>query len=694
MNPTMNAPARAGLAALVFACACGGGAQGAKTAQAGGARKTSDDDSIADIASREGLPSLGPTASQQSGATSGSLRLDLADKDNPIYVDGVPKEWTLVPALTVAKGSSDGLKFSCGLAYDARHVYFAGDVTGVKLRHLRRFTADEDHATLDVAAPGGAPVEVTFFPGKPGEMAGVVRVHGRNVPGAKIVEAEKDDGYTFEAVVPWGAIAPSTVRVGLRGVAAFHDGTRAVLATGDGDASSPRDMPALPTQPERALVEMFLSPKGLLQTQPKFELLADITGDAMKERIAVYDHYLTVVGPTYREGKEFFYRDLGAEVTGLEARYVTGRGKKDLVLHRRFAPSSAEGAGTTTREWLDVWTFFGDEPTSVFSHETSVSSGSKRVADAVRLGRGEIDVTYERATGWDASTYDEPTASDTEPVIVPWGKVKSQTFRFDGKTFAKAREVAQAGVEPRNKRTTTTATAMTTATTTTTTIRHVEPPTPPQHAGGNLSAQLLARYRADRGVPASERPRVDIQVQVDGDSRPERVLLVGRDIVIFGPGFKGGTGYAYFTLSQFAEPSDIDEMTARDVTGDGRADLVVRGVRHMNAQLPGGRTRRIDSHVMFVYQVKNEALTRVFGIETARSLGGKRIQGLVQLVPGHGNRGFEVDVRPGRAVGWTHTTYPFTQDQPGGSLEPLLLPWGGIDHLRFAFNGTTFAQVP
>lgn len=660
-----------GFAALLFACGGGASSGGAaKTARAGGAKT---DDSIADIASKEGIASLGgEKPSGASSAFAGSLKLDLADKDNPISVDGVPKEWTLVPALSVTKGTGDGLSFKCGLAYDARHVYFAGDVTGVKLHHLRRFTPDEDYATLTVAAPGGGAAEISFFPGKPGEMAGVVRIHGRNVPGAKIVEAEKDNGYTFEAVLPWGAFAPSTVHVGIKGFAAFHDGTRAVVATSS-------DMAALPTAPEQALAEMFLQPKNLLGTTPKFELLADIAGDAMKERIDVYDRYLTIVGPGYREGKEFFYRDLGADVTSLEARDITGRGKEDLVLRRKFP-------GTTAREWLDVWTFFADEPTPVFSHEISVSSGDKHVTNAVHLGRGEIDVTYDPASGWDASNYNEGTASDTEPVLLPWGQVKSQTWRFDGKTFVKAREVAQAGKAPSTQK------IATAPTTTTTTIApRVEPPTPTVRSGGDMSARLLAQYRADRGVPASLRPKVDVQVQVDGDARPERVLLIGRDIVVFGPGFKGGNGYAYLTLSQFADAGDIDEMTARDLTGDGDADLVVRGVRRVNAQGAGA----IEMHVMFVYQVKNETLTRVFGIETARASGAKRIQGLVQLVPGHGNKGFEIDVQPGRAQGWTKQSYPFTQDQPGsGAMEPLLLPWGGIDHLRYAWNGTTFARTP
>src|SRR5207248_4158499 len=187
-----------------------------------------------------------------------------------------------------------------------------------------------------------------------------------------------------------------TVRVGIRGVARFHDGTRTIIASGNGDAQSPNDMPALPTESEEALLEQFLIPKGL--SSPKFELLADIRGDAMKERVAIYDRYLTVVGPNYRDGKEFFYRDLGADVLKLEARELTGRGKQDLVIRRQFASEAP-------REWLDVWSFMSDEPTVVFSHEISVARGSNHVTNAVRLAQKEIEVAYDPAIGWDATSY-------------------------------------------------------------------------------------------------------------------------------------------------------------------------------------------------------------------------------------------------------------------------------------------------
>ena len=44
-------------------------------------------------------------------------------------------------------------------------------------------------------------------------------------------------------------------------------------------------------------------------------------------------------------------------------------------------------------------------------------------------------------------------------------------------------------------------------------------------------------------------------------------------------------------------------------------------------------------------------------------------------------RSLDVDVRAGRATGWTDKTYPWPQDKPGGAIEPLLLPWGGVGGL-------------
>ncbi len=93
--------------------------------------------------------------------------------------------------------------------------------------------------------------------------------------------------------------------------------------------------------------------------------------------------------------------------------------------------------------------------------------------------------------------------------------------------------------------------------------------------------------------------------------------------MVFGPGFQGGTQYAFLTLQQFADPADVRSLTARDVTGDGAADLVVRGVRHIDVPASEGP---VNVDAMFLYQVKGTTIAHIFAIETARAVGAKRMQ--------------------------------------------------------------------
>jgi hypothetical protein len=601
-------------------------------------------------------------------------------------------EWPArTPARIEVKGSAGPNAFAVAVQYDERLLYIAGDVTEDSFHRTSRFGDGEDHASLVLAFPSGgglAAYEIGLFAGKPGESAGEVRFIGKRtgaIAGAKIIEAPGTRGYTFEATIPWATFPEAhLVRVGLRAAARYYvsDGSpsaRTILSTGPGDAGHASTLAPLLTESEQSIVDGVLAEKGLSSQAPKVDLYADVAGDAMKERISVWGTYLTICGPGYRGGKEYFYRDLGAELVRLEAHDVTGRGKDDLVLRRRL---EVEGS---TRDWFEVLSILkGDEPTTTFSHEIAIAKDGKRVSNAVHVGRGQIDVSVEASSGWDVSSYREAPVDGVEPILLPWGPTRAQTFRFDGARFAKVHEDHQTpapGAAPPPPMLP---------------PRSAEPATPAVVATGSvktgdLSAQLFAQYRRDQSVPPDHKPKVDIHVHVDGDARPERVVLIGRDIVVLGPGFKGGTEYAFLTLSQFDSASDVQDMTARDLTGDGAADLVVRGTRHVVA---AGSSAPLELDAIFVYQVKGGTIARIFGIETGRSQAGKRAQGLVQFVPAKDGHGFEIDVSPGRVTGWTEKTYPWSQDQPGsGVLEPLLLPWGGIRSLRYGWNGSAFTRL-
>lgn len=669
-----------------LAMACGGGAPEVRDAHVANIETVS----IGDTAVANG--GLGPFAAGVSEATPGTLRANLLDKDNPVKLDGMLQEWPArTPAKVVVKGSpGPDLAFATAIQYDDKLIYVAGEVADESFVRTGRFGENEDHASLTLGFPSGGghftTYEIGLFAGKPGESTGTVRFVGARkgeVPGAKIVEAPAPKGYTFEAVFPWLTFAETrSVRVGLRGAARYYDAggspsTASILSTGPGDASSPAELPPLLTEPEQSIFDGILTEKALSSLPPKIDLLADITGDGMKERIAVWDRYVTICGPTYRGGKEYFYREVGGEVVRLEARDVTGRGKSDLLVRRRL------NIDTSTREWLEVWSVLrGSEPVTTFGHEVLVSKDGMRLSNAVHWTGREIEVSVEPASGWDPASYREPTATDVEPILLPWGPTRARTFRFTGTRFVPVREAKQnpaPGAVPPP----------------TSFVSLPEPQTPevvktPNPTGrADASAQVFSQYKRDRGLPPNAKPRVDLMVNVDGDAQPEHVVLIGRDIVVFGPGFKGGNQYAFITLQQFDAPADVKDLTARALTGESGANLVVRGTRR---SAPSGAHEPVETDMLFVYQVKGGAITRLFAVETARAQGTRRAQGMVQFVPSKDQRAFDVDVRPGRVSGWTAKNYPWAQDAPGsGAVEPLLLPWGGVPSLRYAWNGATFA---
>lgn len=706
---------------VAFLAACGGGAgsgkQDPKTAAHADddkkKKKKDDVGSIGDLAaSQGGIGALGGAGNREEGSTgsevsfSGVFAAHEADKKTPVRIDGVLKEWSpRTPAKETVSGKTDALSLDVGVMYDDAKLYVAAEVVDPKASRSGKHAESEDHVSMTIAFPGAGrgqlkAYEVGFWAGKQGSSAGAVKwlsgpSKGQDIGGAKIVESDtapaangNKGGYVFEAAIPWGAFAEAaTMRVGLR--AAFRyvsvDGSvKGILATGGGSVDKPNELAALPTAPEQAVVDGLLKQKNLEHEKPHIDIYADLAGDGRKERVSVFGTpvagkvVFSICGPGYRSGHQFFWREIGAEIVSVEAREVTGRGKDDLVVMKRYSQGSA------TQDVLEVWSLVpGDEPVTVFAQQIAVVSndGKKKVTSSARISSKEIEVSVEPAVGWDAATFKEVVANDVEPILLPWGTVKSRTYKFEKAKFAKAGEVAQEGKPAPSSEATQPAQPALARDQGATKIM------PPS----DLGRRVLDAYYKDANVPAATKPRFDFEIQLDGDGKKERILLIGRDIVVLGPAIQGGNGYARISLTQFADEKDVAELTARDLTGDGGAEIIVRGVRRV--QPPGGADR-VDVNAMFIYQVKGGQLLRVFSIETGREQGPNRVQGLVQFVPAKGGKGFDIDSRPGMVKGWTEKTYPWPQDKPGGSIEPLLLPWGKVPSLRYSWNGTQYVTTP
>ncbi|MBM4374458.1 MAG: hypothetical protein FJ095_05180 [Deltaproteobacteria bacterium] len=290
----------------------------------------------------------------------GGLRASKLER--PPELDGVPGEWSgefreLTEALEGPRPKARDLSCKVALAHDERHLYVAAIVEDDVL------VAGQDHVELLVGVPGGVLESLRLYPGEAGKSRAVVKTAaGRVVEGARIVEAPSPTGYTLEAAIPWARLPRSDrVRIGFRGAVRVHDGDgpggRSVL--GSSAAQSYDALPPLSTEAELSLGANLLRQKGLTMA-PRVNFLANVVGDAMLERVLVYDRYLVVLGPTYRAGAEYFYRDLGSGVVvSVTASDTNGDRRDDLRVHR----------GTPSGEVVEIFAFEGtsDVPTLVSS---------------------------------------------------------------------------------------------------------------------------------------------------------------------------------------------------------------------------------------------------------------------------------------------------------------------------------------
>ena len=608
------------------------------------------------------------------------------DRAGPLKVDGVLKDWTapLTPLLVKISGASGGadLAAACALAVDDQHLYVALDVFDDKLVRTKSATEAEDHAQLTLVVPGEAAsltIELLLFPGDPGNVAGVVkRRGGPELAGSTLVEAPhpKGGGYSFEAKIPWTSLPElERTRVGLKGAMRFHDsdgrGIEGVVGTA---GESPADsLPRLPIEAELSLEDTFVKEKHPAGA-PSLDVVVDVAGDAFKERVIVWDRWVLVLGPHYREGKQFLFADLGADKTmlsGMALKDVTGDGKPELLLRRR------DGSEGKHREAFVVHGLGGEALTSLFTHEVGVQTEKGAVSDDVKIAGSEITISAGSAKGVDAASYGEPTQTSWDAVLLPWGPVRSRTFGWDGSSFKKLREEAQA---PGTKSPTAPGPAF-----------PPEPPAARAPTADELLESVLGLYRKDRKLGPKDKPRFDLATNVAEGAENERILVFGRELVVFGKGFLGGTSYVSLALG--VAEKDVVGVSTRDLDGDGRAEILIRGVARLAAPKELGAPPKAEllREVLFVYQVQGKKMTRIFAAETGIALGDRRLSGTVSFLPS-ARAGVDLVLGPGRAKGFDVKSWPYKQDaEPVAGIEPLRLPWTEGEG-RYRWNGTTYAH--
>jgi len=628
---------------------------------------------------------LGVAALLVAGAAAAARPLP-ADALDPkkTRLDGVLKEW---PAGAIklnekVRGSSPA-RVTAFIGYDDQSLYLALDARDAAFARTAAFGQNEDHAVFTLVVPtrtGGAErYELGLFAGQSGKTAGQVKLGGRALPGATVVEAPNAAGYTVEAKIPWSALpAASKVRVGLKGSVRYVDASQpgkivGVLASGE-------EAPIFITA-EQSLYENLIEPKGL-ELLPGHEAFGNLAGDAMLERVAVYGGYLVIVGPHYQKGTSFYYKDLVVPdpsfVRRLEVRDMNGDGLDEILLQLR----------TGRDTYREIFEILAVQPNGaaerVFAHEVAIVTDTGRVINQVKVGPGAtVTISQGEDAGFTKADFREPPHEGMATALLPWDTVKSRTIAWDGAKYAVQKETPQkpralgdaggrAGGGERAAKGT---------------PGGAPPPPPPRPPSADeLMDKVYALYRKERGFTGAK-PRFDFVTDVAGSSEVERVLVHDKEVLVFGKEFLGGTSYTYIAIG-VKSGADVIDVTARDLTGDGKAEVIVRGIVHAK----GGEELEdadVQRYVLFVYQVKDSGISRIFGAELGRAMEDGRVLGALSFVPAA--RGFDLVLRPGRAVGWTRKTYPFPPDQgPAGGLEPLLLPWAGGER-RYGFSGTAYA---
>ena len=404
-----------------------------------------------------------------------------------------------------------------------------------------------------------------------------------------------------------------------------------------------------PTGGEHAILERFLQVKDIRGTRPRYDLRGSVCGDRRPERVVVVDRYVVVMGPGYRDANQFDYVELpvqrATDVIDARLRDFTGDGSKELFTRLR-----QRGEGGTR----DLWQLFSFDCRSVeplFGIEMRKETSDGHVESRIHIRGGSrraptIEVSVGQASGLSASNFRERPSTDAQPILLPWGRVLSRSYRWDGQRFAVVNERANPNAHEERPRTTTMATTMREP-------QRTEAPPP-------TSAQLIAAVRRERRIPRRVRERFATNANLAADRRAERLVVLGKAVVVVGPGFRGGRGYFHYEI-QVAEASDIISVSTADLNRDGRHEVLVRARQQL-----GDITREL---LMVHRFARGGGFPRVYTAEIARTQGDNRIENEIRT------RGGRLEIRPGRARGWSAETWPWADAGGGEGIDPLLLPW-------------------
>jgi hypothetical protein len=201
---------------------------------------------------------------------------------------------------------------------------------------------------------------------------------------------------------------------------------------------------------------------------------------------------------------------------------------------------------------------------------------------------------------------------------------------------------------------------------------------PPLRPSGGQSA-VLDRFLHEHELDGTA-PRFDLRGDVAGDAQAERVVLVDRFVVAFGPTIQGGRGFVFVQLG-IDVAADLRDARLEDLTGDGKSELVVT-IR----QRGGGGSRDLFQ----LLRIDEQAIAPLWALETRKEVGTGSVESTVRVQRGRRGQAPTITVRVGEARGLDAGTL---REAPPTDVEPMLLPWGPALERSYRWDGRTFART-
>ncbi len=627
-----------------------------------------------------------------SSAAAKSRGMALVTAPSRVVIDGLHGEWSAGwrnldhdKPLRGKRVPRTDLRARCLIAADDKFLYVAADVLDDKL------IGSKDHVELLLGIPGGKLYPIELYPGVAGRTRARAKSGYRSIRGARVVEAPSKGGYTLEARIPWSVIPRSKrVRLGYRAAVFVHDadrrGGRVETVIGTARSRSYASLPPLSTELELSLGSGLLRRMNLT-SPPRYNLMANVVGDARLERVLIYGRFLIVLGPGYRNGNQYFYRDLNADsgrgqLLRFEVKDYSGDGKSDLLIRKLVGDASGRV------EVLEILSYHSgsDTPDSIFAQEVGLELSAGSIKNDVRISgsgrRTKITVGAGRARGLDPSRMRRQSSTGANAVLLPWGSIASQIYTVRSGKLVLKEEKTQTprqppGAAPVAKPKPPSGTRPPSG--------HVVKPTPKPKQQVDIR-QVYALYKRKHRV--SSAASFDMKANLAGDHRKERIVVHGSDLVVFGPGFVKGRGYRAASMP-FAKGRDVKQVRTKDITGDGKAEIVVRGV--LRAALPADMgSGEMERTVVLIFKAQSGQLLQVFAAEIGRKIDNKRIEAKLSFVR---DGRYRIRLTPGKATGYTEFTYPWSQKtSPNNGFEPLLLPWSGIKQVRLRYEIDRFVR--